>query len=835
MSEKRSAHGLAGARRYLPAVLGAILLAAALPAPGSSGGLERVGTLPLTPGDAVVADAPTRRLIAIGGGLTELTLTAYDADRLTRLRSATLAPWWPQAGLGGRPRVYAVDAQRRRLYVLAYATEQEMDNTVNPQLLAIDLDALTVSHAFPLVPAVPPGFRVLGIRLRAAGRALLVTQAVPTVAVEGLFPIEAPRASGVVLVEIALGSGARTGRPIPVRGCQTLVTNQSQADVAVTLEHIYIGCATAQVLSFPVTFVSPGVPAVASVRIADPADQHLFFLPGSYATGDVYYDDVARRLLLVGSTAGRPAQAVWVFDVDHRVFVSQIAAGDVNVQGAGIDPSTGRLYVGIDGALLVTITRGLEVPQAARFDVDVNQGVIFAVPFNRSVIVPTRPKAGGWAFVVFRDQLPADAFLPGEPTDYGELDTLTTDAPQFSADAQAFGVRVHTIGGVNSALQNVLPLGGNYWRDVGDNTDLKDGDRDLYFSRIVRAHLSADEASAESVSADRDPNTESDYLTLSESAPLPPWPYHPADCRDFGGGAPPGAAERASAECRMAQGLTTAGTSNPGVEIPGLVSVAWSESSTTLRLDPGRGIVAEVSAEARDVVIADTVRIGSVRSTVVSRASGRRGGAAGDFIRTFENVVAGDYRCTNQCDASEVALAISDTLGSVVRVELPRAHELATRGGARGHALREPWEHQQDVSINNQDPTELQVPALRLVYINDSALASRVIVELAATKADATFLRLVPAAPDEAPPSPRVLTLRIAPPPPPVVPPPAPLPPPAPPVRHERRIPGHGWQVLLSGSTGEVLRSIALWTVFVTPLFLAARRRALRSLSRREP
>lgn len=827
LSQRRSRREFALAVAF--AVLGLVPL---LPgrAHAATRGIERVGTLPISLGEEVVPDGMTRRLLTIGSGVGELTIRVFDADRLKLRRSVTLPPYWAYWGGNGKPLVYVFDEKARRLHLIAYTSQQALDLGVDPHFLTIHADSLEVLSDRSLATVIPAGFSVLGLTAQESGPILAVAQALPTA-----------RTAGVLVTEIDPASGTATWGPNVVRGCQAAITNYSQSAAVSTEQAVFVGCAAAQFASN-----LPAAQAVAAVGRADPNDQRLAFLPGTYANGDVYADVKAGRLLLVGPAPGSPAQAVWVFDIAQRVFVGQVAPGDLSVNGAGLNPVNGRLYMGVTGALLVTSGRGFSIPQALSFPVDTNPGPIVSVPFNSTIVVPIRGPFSSWIFVVYRDALPRDAFVPARPNESLYLDRLTTDTPQYSADAQAFGLRIHRIGGVNNALQNVFPIPSNYWSTLGNNTGLKDGDRDLHFSRIVRAYLSQDEASAGAISLARDASTESDYGTIrSRADSVPEWQYNAASCRDFGGspkqdeaqGAISGTlAGRAFGNCSLASKTSEASASFGGVTATGLFSVGSSSSGATLRLDPKLGLVADVFAEARNITITpadneDVVQIGRVRSEVLAAASGIPNKAAGAYRRIFEGVTAGDFRCGMSCDPTEAAAAIAEQLGTPVRVELPAADELATPGGAHGHALRDAWQHQQDVVINNQEETELQVPALRLTFVNDKSLASRLIVEFAATKADATSFRVVPGRPGFEQPA--------------VVVPPAPLPPAtlppviapkpkslAPPgiVEQVVKTLGHGWKFLLTGRPTMIVRSIALWVLFVSPLFFAVRRRLLRRL-----
>jgi hypothetical protein len=70
------------------------------------------------------------------------------------------------------------------------------------------------------------------------------------------------------------------------------------------------------------------------------------------------------------------------------------------------------------------------------------------------------------------------------------------------------------------------------------------------------------------------------------------------------------------------------------------------------------------------------------------------------------------------------------------------------------------------------------------------------------------------------------------------VPRPAPAPKaPAPPPTLDKvvRTLGHGWKLLLAGGPTMILRAIALWALFMSPLFFALRRRVLRRLDGMAP
>jgi len=331
------------------------------------------------------------------------------------------------------------------------------------------------------------------------------------------------------------------------------------------------------------------------------------------------------------------------------------------------------------------------------------------------------------------------------------------------------------------------------------------------------------EASASAVSATADDNTASDYEKLQGEA----WPHEPVRCLDFG--TDPGSEETAGAEASCAWGDRTVSAegSNDGATVAELVKVGSSSSRSEVRLDPERGLVATVHAEARNVTIGDAVEIGYVGASIEVASRGAPGSASASYERVFRDVTAGSFSCgsADSCAIPETLAAISRALGSQFRVELPPAEVIQTPGGARAHVLMDRWAHQQDVVLNDQEQTEVQVPALRLIHIGDNASPSRTIVEFAAVGGSATYL---PVGPGAGP-----LLDPLAPPFPPThgVAPPRTGPvdePPVGPVAADaptliERV-AQGWRVLMRDPV-QALLAMSILAIFGLPVLLGARRR----------
>lgn len=806
-------------------------------ATAAGGGFRATTDVSLAETDRVIADGTAGRLIAVGGGSVNvgnifLRVTLYDGRSFTRLRSVEFPPYLPQvARVGTSPLVFAFDESQRLLHVLVYRSRSDQDNGANPQLLSIDVDRLTIAAGPKPLTLFPRGVRYYGARSWPGGAIGFVGQVVPQVTVPQAGEVGAPEMFGVLVGEVDGKTARPTWGPVPVRGCQTAISDQDQAAIARRGGSVYVGCGTGALA----TFTAPGTPATVAIDRDDTTHQRLNVLPGSYAGGDSYLDPGADRLLLVGRAGDRPSQAVWVFDLAHEVFLGEIAAGDFVIRGFGIDATTGRIYISIGrvaerGAVLVSSDRGIDIPQAQTFPIPAATGPIFVIPSTHSLIVPVETNNQRTVYRVYQDRVSASVFSVSGLFDYTSYDSLSADSPQFEGDVQGFGVRLHNVGGVTGIAKNTFYLdGADYW--PFEPTGLKDGDRDLYLARVNAAHLSQDEASAAATAVDRDDTTAADYATLarrSHGALSEEWPFASRDCRDFGPGAAPASGDGARARCEQRAGHAEADASYTGADAGGLVSVGSASSAARIRLDPTLGLVAEIVSEVRHVAISDEVRIARIASTATVSARGAAGSATVRYSRVFEGVKAGDFSCSTQCDPIAVARAIADALGMQFRVELPPADTVATKRGAHAHLLRDPWGHQQDVVLASQDPTERQVPALRLIYTGDNAVASRLIVEFAGAMADATYLRPGAGGPPEG---------ALEPVPPVVVPSVLPttttrvdtLPPTqGSTIRRIVRGVQRGWRLAFSMGP----RSIALWSLLLFPAFLLARRRQLASLIR---
>lgn len=847
-------------RRTLLTALTALLLQSAAVAHADTAGpqdagpsLHREGTLPIAVAEQVVVDNERRHLITIsnnqdGGALASFgVLRLYGGSPLHQIKQQVPSPWVFPAGGGFNPVVYAWDPHQGRLYLVAYPSFVDQEVGTNPQLLVIAAD-LRVVATRPLT-AFPPGVKVWGMTFDATQSRLFVLgqrNADPT----GFLGVNTVQ---IDAVDPATGAGLWPS-PYAVPSCEKVVADNVQAAIHFNpgAGALFFGCGTGTIVAAN----EPGIPAVAVVDVRDPSllsspvegpnltDLHP--LGGTYGFGESLVDQVAGKLVMVSEGNGLPAQAAWIFDEAHRAFTGVVNAGDNNVTGIGLDAETGRLFMGTttadDEALLIGNVRFLRTPQAAHEPLKGISGPeIVVVPFLHEILIPTG-NGENRVVNVYRSALPEVALPP--PVN---LDASTTDAAEipgrtsssYSGDVGAYGARIGQVGGANGVIRSVIAstLAGDYSAAVNRlagegnvNLNLHDSDRALYLARIPKAFLSPGEASASAVSADADSTTVTDYASASQQ----PWPFPLASCADFGAGATPATQTNASTTCALGAARVDAQSSFDATEsLSAAITIGSTKSSTSLVRDGTHGLVAIADAEVHHVSIGGVAFLGDVVSHSETRAHGRPGTADSSYTRAFRYVTMPGFSCTTQCDPGEVVNRLRVALGGRFQIDLPNVETMRTPRGAHGSALREPYEHQQDVVVNDQPDNELQVPALRIAFVNDSATRSRFLVDLAATDASTTYSifnlpaidtvgdalsygSVAGAIVNGAPPMPFAFA--------------GPTPPSAPrgggALRRLARTVGHGLQLLLTGRAATPL-SIALWTVLLTPVYLVARRRSL--------
>jgi hypothetical protein len=823
-------------------------------------GLALVGTTPISDEGLVIPDNATNRFIVLETNPSRFSI--FDPAKQKMVFTAEL----PYALKAGNKLGYAWDADRRGLFLVGYPDLAAAAATIDPLLVHITTAGKVLS-AVPL-KAFQNGIAVVGITYYApSNRVYALGQVADPTTLAGTYIVQ------VNEIDPATGlSSWPTGAQV-VPSCQKLVTLNRPAAITRNRHtgRLYFGCGTGNFALLP----QPGVPAVADIDISDPASLKVAYHPiaGGYNQGETVADEEGGKYIMVAQGSGSPVQAAWIFDEVHGTVTGVVSAGHLNVHYAAVDQVTGRLFLGIDKALLVGSTRLLKTPQAIKLPIPiVEQGAsgTASLPGPGYLLVTEKLSRGDLKPVVrlYKAKLPT--FPPPAPEN---RDASTIDAPEtpnvvaanFNGSGQAYGVRGFVVGGVNGAAQNIVQSPDDWWGKLQGlvqvpslsdpsgtaqtppvSQNVNDGDRQVYFARVNRAFVSEGEASATAIKADRDTTTDADYGTVTSpdqrvdpdqpSQTRQAWPYSAAACADHGDGVPDQSADGASAKCDQSKGqVTTTAIFDQANGVPGVIQTGGSDSSSTLTRAVGQGVSVETTAEARDVQIG-VVHIGKIISLAKAKAAGRPGTSDAHYTRTFENVSMPNFSCTTNCDPQQVVDHMNAVLGSKIIAELPRYTAQKTPKGAAASAEREAWEHQQDVVVNDQAETERQVAALRVTFLNDNSARSRVVFEFAGAEADAEYdlyrLDRGGFGPSETsvldvPGLPSITPGGL------VVPPFSPTPNVAGGTGHGGSGPGsllhqlgHGLRVLLMGRHSTLL-SVCLWALLLTPIFFAARRRYL--------
>lgn len=857
-------------------LVGVVLLSVGVPAGGPAEPGRRAALVRALRGlgvdDRLVVDAAHRRVVAIKRAASRLLL--YDPDRWLRPGDDGLVQVLDLAPLrfpAFPPTVYAWDEARSVLYlhvvpgalgpltpdVLGVNAGKVADDAASSSLLPVRVTAarLVPGAAVP-IDAFPPGFRI-------AGMTFVAEHGPGGEARETIYAVADPLGLSVgAYAPLLAAFDARTGRaawpaPVHVRPCQRIVRGVSQAGVAVARDPagaltVFVGCGEGHVVVPP---QPGGVPAVVAVDATDPARPSLTFYPiaGSYGGGDTLFDPAAGRFLMVSAGTSAVTQSAWVFDQDRRVFLGN-QSGDAIV-GVGLDRSRGILYLSGAARLQVGSVRGLELGQLRTFDIPEvgplgTTGEITPIGFNGTLVVPGRETGGearAPALLLYRDPVRAVGVAPGTE----DLLALANVGGQvlFGGGAQAFGMRIHQIGGGNATLQNVFPRPGeNYWYgppqriSLGRPGGIDDGDRTLYFGRVAESRLNQDTAVATAVARHADDGiTDDDFETLTKNLePLGQerrgFSSEITRCADLGAGAESAGGEDAGAGVACDRTAATVDAeAQDALLSAGPLLVGWAGSATRVFRDPDEGLVAVAEAEADHVILGD-VFVGRIASTVRVSAGGAPGAAKISFERTFENVSAPGYTCAAACDPAQVVSAINEALrGLKLRAEIPQAEAVSDDRGERAMVQRDPFEHRQDVGLNNLSQKGHEVPALRIISVNDNFERVRTIIDFAAAKADVGFFPPTGAPQVPEPPLPEVGSLRDLAPVGPAAPEAAFVPVPTEPQTLTRvvRTPGRGWRWFLGGSPRTVLLAASLWAMFAAPALLVLRRRHLARLLRR--
>lgn len=708
----------------------------------------------------------TRRMFVVDPNI-QGRVVAYDLDRLTPV---------------GQPfnhdgQLMAAMADRDGTLLASFTAQ-----------LTIRLDWFKATQAgVSRIASIPlprlTGYHVQGL-YRAPGSPLVWLLSEPTGAAPNF-----PQAKGVVVTQIDLRKAAVDwDHDIP--DCDH--TTQPVADLTPSVGMGYVdrallfGCA-------PDTSVSPrGVGQLdlllRGAHLDEGADPGAFVLHpmiGDISAHQSVFDPASGRLVL--SAASPSEVSARVFDGHTSRFVGSVTIGESSSPSLmGIDQVTGRVYaVGtVSGVASGADVRG--TPAQASFNMKGYSKDPRSSPGSPAYVqatkgLPVDPLTrrlfltynSGHGILVVRDNVP-----PWSPPPVADLDANTTDIDEapgrttavVSGAAQGFGAAYRDIGGTGALYTNFVAGGDASTSKIGGGT------RYLQSAYLARLTFSNGEAAAGAIGAvPDDGETRADLAGTQPSDPTDPerkpvtipdgdgdpsndqvigplvnWPYQPASCADFGDDAADASVDGARVSCNAAGSTAGALATSRRTDV-GPVSIGSAEISAVSRREAKRGTVTTVRSVARGISVLDgALTIGSVEAIAEAAARGRPGTTSASWTRKVTDVVIlGERVCTDDCDLDRLAPRINAAFAGRLVVEFPDALLEATKGGYEAAVRRSSIDQLQEMLVNEQPPTRIEIPAMVMSLTTDNIKASRLLVQFAAVEAEARY-GITPAGPDDA-------------------------------------------------------------------------------------
>jgi hypothetical protein len=561
-------------------------------------------------------------------------------------------------------------------------------------------------------------------------------------------------------------------------------------ELVVTAETIHLVCRTnsgaAQVVGIPLLDGAPHPTRAA--QVSSP-------LPRLYA--DALADPGGHRLLLKALTGG---ETWWVYDTELESWAGAI--GILNHTGfpsaAGVDQATGRFYslipdtayAGRDaneqlparGGLLESDARLTPAPQAINVEPSLNYPGVYRIQVDPAVgnrprrlwirrgspqltITPEYPSTKGTRltpvedhYLVVEDKAPVATSAAAD-----NLDQYTIDKPErpgatgvnYAGSAGGYGARVRLVGGIPAATSWELS-------GLSSASACIPADREVTAGLVTDTEVSNIAVRARALPLALDPTTAADAKDPQGRCQSNGSSTHESSGQPGLGDAEvvcSGSGERhqltveneaprqgsAKAECG-ADGQAAKASARHAIGLgPPLADVTIQDASTetSVRREPGVGMVTTVISVAKGIEIQGVLSIGLVRSEATTVAGGRRKSASTTFTRTIcgiEGSTVGGSGCSAD-PATSVSL-INQALGTRGQARLPEPDPLLRKGSPGGYiaAIQKSTSAEFSDSILNRDSSKA-VPALEIVLYNDDPIkgAGRRIVQLAGLEASSTY------------------------------------------------------------------------------------------------
>ncbi|MCU1591851.1 MAG: hypothetical protein JWP11_3107 [Frankiales bacterium] len=739
--------------------------------------------------NSLVVTGSWHRVPADTGGLPMLTADSAAGDGY--LLSSKQPTGWDRAQavslVSGRPLSKVVDIpplenrapilvdEKRHVVIYAGGTAPVAGGSIHAPaaavLVGIGLRAGVVRVLFRVTTRLQPGERVAGLSFDDSGDDLLVLathdpNATTTLAPAGSPLIHLDRLSVDGLMRNVSAPRWTSPYQLPAGPCAALVTTNQPAALLVIGSRVYFGCGA------PTTLVSralttnggvlPGIMGLSDVTsAAAPSITTTYFpAPGQFAVGETVLDRHTRRLVITSTLNG--GQLMRVFDTDHGRYVGTIKTSG-NPDGAVSDPRTGRLYfagglAAVNQAVLGRADLAPLVPTQGEIQRDPFGGMIASAsdptrltfdPGTDRLFLPWRDTShtpAVYSIAVVRDTLPRYTAPPELDPDTGALDTVDaaglTDSNR-SSSAQAFGADYQLVGGVTNLGQNTAGDQGSVYRP---------GTRSLRQAYVKQASLGSDGSTALAVAAEEDTATDADRSDAGAGGTFVP----PALCADFGTSPSrqPVASLTASVTCDFGKEQTHAAArytgndavlmTTKGIDSPVVAPVQVGRSSAEVlsqRL-PHRGALrTTVTATAENVSVLGMVTFGKVSATAAVATNGRRGTglATAPAVQVSGVQINGAPVCGPVCSTAAVADAANKALGGRAYISFPQAQVTRSRGGSTVSVTQDSWYHAERVLDFDKADNDYAVPAMSITVYLDGTAKSRLVVDLAAVSASASY------------------------------------------------------------------------------------------------
>lgn len=530
----------------------------------------------------------------------------------------------------------------------------------------------------------------------------------------------------------------------------------------------------------------------------------FFPVSGDYTSGaGVAALDRKGERFVAHSLADR-THGAWVFDGRRSSWIGFVAAPDNTNAYYGLDPSSGKHYMGGGdtgggtGYINITDARATPVPQGRLFS-HIHSSSPWAQEVEGSLAIVGNmvvDPSTGRLFVAYQ-QGPArgvlvlhDSTPPITPRTPLDLDELTHDLPdddkarlEFSANTSGFGAQYVQVGGwENVYTRPTLPFLGPIASTEDNPANIRYGNRGATMSLVEETGIASSGSSATAIATQPDDNTPADAETKQNEAtdPVGGLPSSGdeeegedveetdyATCLDGVGEAvtnEQGSQEQpahAVVVCDLAHLETTAHARFSGGSGGGGLIVSDSSFDGRTYREPDRGAVTETEAIAEGIFFGEAdvggFGIDRVTSTATTYANGLDGTSHVKWVRTVEGMrtFAADgtssepESCTTIVESGKDVVeegeceSLQEDLNGLIPSRFEVRFPLPEVVATPGGAFASVQETETDFlggQATYNDERRV-VPGMEMTVFADGSQRGRLWVQLAAVKGDATFIR----------------------------------------------------------------------------------------------